>query len=270
MSKIEMLRAALRGLLEEHREQEALPTSARFLFYELVSRGIISKHSTGKRRPDQDMSDALTDLRQSGEIPWDWIVDETRSLEDYTGFPSIRDGVLDGLEAIRLDPWDGEAPLILCESRSLAGALRNVCFEYAVRVAATNGQCGGFLHTEISRRCEPGQWVLYLGDFDLAGNDIERNTWRVLEREVGELQWERLALTAEQVARYDLPKIIKHDRRFKGNGGVHEAVETEALSQRLIMDIVRSRLDVLLPKPLEHVQERAVREREVLEAEVRR
>jgi hypothetical protein len=36
MSKIAGLRAALLKLLEEHRRDRMLPTSARFLFYELV------------------------------------------------------------------------------------------------------------------------------------------------------------------------------------------------------------------------------------------
>jgi hypothetical protein len=31
--------------------------------------------------------------------------------------------------------------------------------------------------------------VLYLGDYDLAGNQIEANTRRILEREVGPLNW---------------------------------------------------------------------------------
>ena len=35
--------------------------------------------------------------------------------------------------------------------------------------------------------------VLYVGDHDLAGNDIEANTRRVLEQEAGELTWNRLA-----------------------------------------------------------------------------
>jgi hypothetical protein len=80
VSKIGTLRSALLELLEEHRRDGALPTSARFLFYELIARGIISKQPTGKRRADQDMSDALTDLREDGDIPWGWIADETRSL----------------------------------------------------------------------------------------------------------------------------------------------------------------------------------------------
>jgi hypothetical protein len=62
-----------------------------------------------------------------------------------------------------------------------------------------------------------------------------------------------LAPTRQQVERYDLPVITKTDRRFKNVRGVHEAVETEALSQTLIVDIVRSWLDRLLPQPLDTV-----------------
>jgi hypothetical protein len=118
--------------------------------------------------------------------------------------------------------------------------LRPIASGYAVRIASTNGQCGGFLHTDIVPILESWQRVLYLGDLDLCGNDIEDNTHTVLEQEAGELQWERLALTEEQAERYSLPRIIKTDRRSKDGRGMHEAVETEALSQRLILDIVRS------------------------------
>ena len=44
---------------------------------------------------------------------------------------------------------------------------------------------------------------------------------------------------------------------------MHEAVETEALSQRIIVEILRDRLDELLPEPLERVHERELREREI-------
>jgi hypothetical protein len=264
MSKAAQLREALLRLLEEHRRDGALPTSGRFLFYELVARGIVSKAPTGKRRADQDMTEALTQLRENGDIPWDWIVDETRSLESYRGSPTISEGVLDTLAFIRLDPWRGDVPLILTESRSLAGCLRPLATEYAIRIAPTNGQCGGFLHTDIAPILRPLDRVIYLGDLDLCGGDIEANTRNVLEQETGELEWERLALTEEQAGRYNLPRITKNDRRFKNGRGVHEAIETEALSQRIIIEIVRNRLEELLPEPLESVQERAERERDEL------
>jgi hypothetical protein len=211
------------------------------------------------------MIDALTDLRESGEIPWEWIVDETRSIEDYSGFTSIQKGVLACLDSIPLDPWNGEVPFVLTESRSLTGCLRPPCNQNSVRIASTNGQCAGFLRTQIARYLKAGQRVLYLGDFDLCGNDIEANSRRVLEQEVGGLlDWERLALTEAQVEQYNLPRIIKTDKRYKNGGGVHEAVETEALSQRIIIDILRERLEQLLPEPLESVQERADQERAII------
>lgn len=50
----------------------------------------------------------------------------------------------------------------------------------------------------------------------------------------------------------------------------HEAVETEALSQTLIVQILRDCLSELMPEPLETVQERAEKQRTALEAYLRR
>src|SRR5262245_54522671 len=97
MSKIQFLREALLELLREHERDDALPTSGRFLYYELIARGIISKEKTGTRRPDQIATDALMQLREDGRIPWDWIVDETRILDDYSGSLSIKSAVLNYL-----------------------------------------------------------------------------------------------------------------------------------------------------------------------------
>ena len=257
MSKIGILRNLLFDLLQEHERDNTIPTNARFLFYELVQRGQLSKEKTGARRPDQDLHDALTDIRANGRIPWDWVVDETRSLDDYTGYKSIKDGALSKLPYINLDPWHGRAPLNLTESRSLAGVLRDIVVEYRARIASTNGQCGGFLRTEIAPVLRPGDRVIYLGDLDLSGGQIEGNAQRVLEREIdGALVWERLALTETQVREHNLPVIIKHDRRYKDNRP-HEAVETEAISQRVLIDILRARLGRLLPEPLVRVQKPA-------------
>jgi hypothetical protein len=188
LSKISRIRDALIQLLREHERDDTLPTSGRFLFYELIGRGVISKERDGSRRPDQIVTDALTQLREDGSIPWDWIVDETRTLEDYSGATSIKQALLDYLPAARLDPWEGETPLVLTESRSLAGVLRPVAWNYRVQIASTNGQCGGFLHTKIGPLLADAETarVLYLGDFDLAGNQIEANTRRVLEEESGQ------------------------------------------------------------------------------------
>jgi len=269
-SKIGALRDLLLGLLREHERDSTVPTNARFLFYELVQRGQLSKEKSGARRPDQNLHDALTDIREDGRIPWDWIVDETRSLDDYTGYPTIKEGVLSQLPYVGLDPWRGRPPMHLTESRSLAGVLRHVVAEYRARIASTNGQCGGFLRTNIAPMLRPGDRVLYLGDLDLSGGHIENNTRRVLQQEIGgPLNWERLALTEEQVLEHNLPVIIKHDRRY-ADGHPHEAVETEAISQRILIDLLRARLAELLPEPLSRVLERERRQRLRIERMLRR
>jgi hypothetical protein len=134
VSKIGDLRELLLGLLQEHERDSAIPTNARFLYYELVQRGQLSKEqkqrTDGKkgRRPDQDLHDALTDIREDGLIPWEWIIDETRSLDDYTGYPSVKDGVISKLPYIHIDPWRAHVP-----RRSSTRTSCNVCAGARVR-----------------------------------------------------------------------------------------------------------------------------------------
>ena len=153
----------------------------------------------------------------------------------------------------RIDCWAGEPPpMIITESRSLAGVLRGIAGRYLCPIAATNGQAGGFLRTDIIPALERGQRVIYLGDEDLAGHQIEQNTRHVIEAEVGGLDWERLALTPAQVREFHLSSIPKLDRRYKPPRQ-NVAYETEALSQTIIQDLLINRLDELLPEPLKNV-----------------
>jgi hypothetical protein len=244
-----------------------LPTSVRFLYYELVQAGVIPKqYETGARTPDQDMSLALMHLRQTGQIDWDWIIDESRSLTDWAWDTTMYDYMEREVKSARLDCWNGTPhPLILCESRSVAGVLRDIAGEYLCPIAATNGQCGGFLRTVIIPRIadRQEQIVIYLGDLDVQGIGIEANARKVIEAGVGgTLMWDRLALTEEQVQQYNIPANDKLDNR---TGVTSKAYETEGLSQIVIQGLLRDRLDVLLlgttGKSLDRVRIREERER---------
>jgi hypothetical protein len=95
--------------------------------------------------------------------------------------------------------------------------------------------------------------VLYLRDHDWQGHEIAA-TRRRLEKAGPIDEWERLALTEEQVEEHDLARLTirKADKRYRPIR-YHDAIETEALSQTIIVNIVRERLDELLPEPLEDV-----------------
>jgi hypothetical protein len=259
---------ALVRLYEQHAHQEGgLPTSGRFLYYEGVQVQAWPKHYDGrKRRVDQDVSDALMRLRELGLIPWDDIRDETRTLRTWRYADTVLAYLQDTLPLARINPWGtGLPPLVLCESRSLAGVLEDVLASYLVPVASTNGQVGGFLHTDIIPLLQQGpRRMFYLGDFDWQGGQIERNTRDVIEDALAEdfttATWQRLALTERQVNDYRLPIIKKTDSRYRPPR-THDAVETEALSQSVLVKLVRDALDAALPEPLADVQRREVQQR---------
>jgi hypothetical protein len=221
------LREALLGLYAQHRSDGTLPTNGRFLFYELETLGLaFKKKISGAPRgsmPDaDDVSDALIQLRERGDIPWDDIVDETRFIDDDTGYSNLAEGLLAKLRwVVQLDYWGGGYPLILTESRSLAGTLRPLSDEYRALLAATNGQCTGFFFTRVKPFLDRGviRSVLYLGDHDIAGGHIEAHSRNTMEKIAGfSIPWERLAVTEAQIALYALTPIEKTDSRYKGGG----------------------------------------------------
>jgi hypothetical protein len=162
----------------------------------------------------------------------------------------------------RIDVWDGEQPpLVLCESRSLAGALRSIAAEYLCPLASTNGQAGGFLHTSLAPLVRGTRRIFYLGDHDLSGAHIEENTRRVLSR-YGFLEWEKVAITSVQVREhgYEADAAKKKDNRYKPPR-LFRAVETERLGQVPLMQVLRDRLDDELPEPLSVFREREEQQR---------
>jgi len=263
-SKKGRLQRACLEMLQAHEREGALPTNGRFIFYELEGLGTVSKEKTGARRPGQDVTDALLYLREIGLIPWEWIVDETREMEVWSYADNIAEYLLDTIPQARIDLWDGEPPPVtITESRSLSGVLRRCAALYLTPITSTNGQARGHLHTEVAPLLVRGQRVLYFGDFDWQGGQIEENTRHVLEQLVGPLDWIRLAITEAQVQERDLPIIQKPDRRYKPVR-YHAAVETEALGQTEIIRIFREALNEMLPETLKDVLEREERQRQPL------
>src|SRR5262245_21692474 len=136
-------RAALRRL-QQHEAEDMLPTNGRFVWYELEHDGVVSKEQrtvqegcTMARKPSQDLTDALLHLRECGEVPWWWIEDETRSMHVIRTAPTVADYVNESVQRATLDRWDGKpAPMILCESRSLAGVLRATADLHACHITS--------------------------------------------------------------------------------------------------------------------------------------
>ena len=272
------LQRALLDLLKEHKRDGAIPTNGRFLFYELEQRGLIPKHyAPGKKRtPAQDVTYALTVLRETGLVPWNWITDETREVSDWQCAGSVFQYAMDAARSARISPWgDDEPPLLICEARSVKAVLEDLASEYLVPITATGGQCGGFLVTDVAPLLYGTRRVAYIGDFELRGpaDQIEANTKRVLEHHSArdfddECAWERIALTEKQVnasKRLRESAITKLDNRNKP-AKRYEAVECEAIGQSTLVKLARRWLEKQLPEPLEDVLAREEEQREEVAA----
>jgi hypothetical protein len=277
---------AILDLLDEHHAEGGLPTNGRFVFYELEQRGMACKPSpddlrTNRNRSNgwppgqQDITDYLTDLRDFGEIPWSWIIDEERRLTTWAHrlttwahAPSVAAYLRDRLTEATVSPWGEEPPpLIVTESKATAGVLEPRVAPYCSPVTGTKGQARGYLITEVAPLLAGNDRpVLYLGDLDKAGEDIEWNTRQVLEVASGRPRdWTRLAMTEELADAHGILPIWKTDGRVRPNGDGtrpgHWAIEVESLGQAALVDLVLAELDRMLPEPLAVVQTREDRER---------
>ena len=278
-SKMGRTKQVILDLLAEHEATPyGLPTTIRFVFYELEQRGLACKprpddsrrnrrRSIGWPPGQQDVTDALTQLREAGSIPWDWIADEERSLTAWAYADTVAEYVHERVDFARINPWEQPPPMILTESKATALALRRLAGQYLCPIGAVKGQSSGFLHTVIAAHLSGeavGRRIIYLGDLDKSGHDIEAHTRRVLVNEGwrGSLvpgRWQRLAMTEDLARAHGITPMWKVDGR---SGQGHWATEVESLGQGALVDLLRSRLDEMLPEPLAHVHEREERQRE--------
>ena len=273
-------RVALRRLLL-HQQEGMLPTSCRFVFYEMEQAGEATKPTrTGQRREqgwppgESDIIDALTRLRERRLVPWEWVADETRGLDNWGYGVDALDHLTSLVEQVRVSPWgDTPPPLILCESRGMQGVLRNMAAEFLCPIGGTAGQTAGFLHREVAPLFttytgDEERLVLYVGDLDAQGLDIEANSRRTLEKAtslefVVGLNWERLALTEAQAG--EMTAVMKTDRR-RTDLTARPAYEVEALGQRRALELIRAGIEALLPEGLDEAKARETRQKDALRA----
>jgi hypothetical protein len=242
-------------VLHEHERAGELPTSDRFVYYQLKQAGFpFVEHAV---RPEaDDVIDALTRLREIGAVPWGWLADETRDVEVGSRARTFAEAVFAVLDQCRISPWHpAPPPVVICETRGVRAALRPVTRRYGVSLTSTNGQAAGHLHREVAPLTDaPGIAVAYFGDYNPAGQQIEEHTRGVLESAAGgPLDWHRLAVTAEQAEALGLPPLRVTDHR---SGTEHLSYEAEAIGQGRLAVWLTSWLDGQLGAPLAPALER--------------
>jgi hypothetical protein len=215
--------------------EKAQPITGRGIGYKLFSRGLIPSMETAEM---QRVYRLLREAREEGYIPWEWIVDETRSLERVSTWADPEAYARTVARAYRRDFWTQQPHRVQVwsEKGTVRGVLRPVLDEYAVGFNVMHGfGSATVLHDAAEDDDGRDLIMLYVGDYDPSGMYMsEADLPRRLDNYGGyHITVRRIALTREQVR--DLPSFPATDKRkdkrykwFVANHG-HRCWELDAM-----------------------------------------
>jgi hypothetical protein len=193
--------------------EAAQPITVRGICYKLFTRELIPSMAKGET---DKVSRLLTKARESGDIPWEWIVDETRELERRATWANPAAYARTVARSYRRDFWN-QQPLrceVWSEKGTVRGVLQPVLDQYAVGFRVMHGYSSS---TAVYEAAQAGDHrdliVLYVGDFDPSGMDMsERDLPTRLAKYGGDhITLQRIALTRPQVR--SLPSFPATDKQ---------------------------------------------------------
>lgn len=232
------------------------PQSVRHVFYRMTDPRLpepVEKSDRGYRH----VQERCVRLRRSGAVPYSWIADMSRRGYFVDTFDDAGDFLRQVSGLYRGNLWsDADTRCeVWCESRSIASVLHGDCRELAVSLFP----CGGFASLSFAyeaaeqHNANSGDdrplTVFYVGDYDPAGVLIDVALERELRRHLRQniaLEFVRIAINAEQIAAHDLPEKPRKDGDRR-SPHVVGTVEAEAMPARVLRDLLRQRVEALLP-----------------------
>jgi hypothetical protein len=147
----------------------AHPITGRGIGYKLFAAGLIPSMARGEM---QRVYRLLTDARERGEIPWVWVVDETRALERCPSWDDPAAFVHTVSRAYRRDFWT-QQPVrveVWSEKGTVRGVLQPVLDEYGVGFRVMHGFSGATTLHDVAQDGDGRPLIaLYVGDFDPSG-----------------------------------------------------------------------------------------------------
>jgi len=239
--------------------QYTMPLTLRQIYYRLVAKLLIPNTVTSYKT----LSKLLVKAREQGEVDDTRIEDRSRQVlgvgdwgyEDFDTFLDDQVNRLKNSWQYWTRPlWKSQPKnvIIALEKDALSTLFTDVADNFYVHVFPTKGY-GSYTYVKgMARRMNSNSdkptIVLYFGDYDPSGRDIQRD----LEERLGAYGGEnftvnRIALTKEQIAQYNLPprpediatlEKLKRDPRTK-TYGMEYAAELDALEPTTLQEIIR-------------------------------
>jgi hypothetical protein len=245
-SEVEARRAALFSIVANMK-----PMTVRQVFYQATVRGLVEKAETGYNKVQTD----LTQMRRAGDLPCDWLADNTRWQRKPRTFDSVEHALNETARLYRKSLWaDADAYVeIWLEKDALAGVILPVTTTYDVPLMVARGYASlSFLHSAADAigDLDVPTYIYHLGDFDPSGVNAGEKIEQTL-REMApnaEIFFQRVAVTPEQITDWNLPTrpTKASDTRSKGFGSI--SVELDAIAPEQLRELVKEVIEQHLPQ----------------------
>lgn len=228
-------------------EEYDVPLTLRQVYYRLVALGL-----KNAQKVYQNLSGKLSRLRERGKVPWDKIVDLKRQPEKKPSWTSPEMFFETVSWSYKRDLQQGQKKYIEVWSEK-AVAIRQITDKFDVHLLAGGGyRSSSALYEAAERFKSVGKPVviLYLGDFDPSGLDIERDIKTRTKKVFGlEVDVQRVLLTRQDITDYELlPMPVKSgDTRtsaYVEEHGFGEVYELDALPP----DVIAEKLEEAIVK----------------------
>lgn len=252
--------------------EEVSSVTIRQVFYQAEVAGMVPKTENGYDTVQRQ----LMRMRNEGVMPYDWIADYSRWIRKPDTHESLADFLADSQKSYRRALWHQQSTYveIWCEKDALAGLMYEVTDPWDVPLCVVRGYSSDtFPYTTMKARqgCGKPVYVYYFGDHDPSGRDISRDLEKKLgnfaERFKVDLHFNRVAVTLDQIERWDLPtrptkKTDSRAKNWKGESAELDAIPPGQL-KKLVEGVIERHIDPRLLKQTRAIEEA---ERGTLEA----
>lgn len=188
----------------------------RQLYYALVSVGAIPKVEPAYAK----LKRVVKDLREDGTVPWEWLVDHTRSVFQARTWDGIEGLLGDSARLYRRDLMRSQpvAIQLWAESDSIGSVIARVADRYCIptfigRGYGARGYLWNAARDAVAAR-EAGKTVhiLHVGDHDPSGEDIYRDVEETIRLYALAIDWHH---PVSAVRRYLRRQCMEDDALFR-------------------------------------------------------
>jgi len=207
--------------------------TCRQLFYRLVAAGAIDKTEAEYKATVVRL---LGVMRRQGDIPFDWIADNTRWRRKPRSHHSLIDALQDTADFYRRALWASQSDHVelWLEKDALASALWEVTSSWDVPLMVSRGYASiTYLYNAAEDIQQEGKpcYIYHFGDHDPSGRNIGRAVEECIREFAPEVEiyFERVAVTPEQIQKWDLPTRPTKTTDSRSRDFVGESVDVDVI-----------------------------------------